>query len=152
MYQCLNGAIPSQGNVPLRHLLYKETLFMSWQRSAIKEVNDWALYVFTVISDVTDIGCTRYLGFRICYGEMGLRQIEQDFSSLFLPKIWYVWWYFKVEGSSKLRKIIQYARNLAMKMHNSLVQLDFSQIFGWFRVLPETPISRTQSITNMWLQ
>ena len=30
-------------NVPLKHLLNEETLFMSWQRSAIKEVNDWAL-------------------------------------------------------------------------------------------------------------
>ena len=28
-----------QGNVPLRHLLNGETLFMSWWRSAIKEVN-----------------------------------------------------------------------------------------------------------------
>ena len=32
-----------QGNVPLRHLLYEETLFTSWRRSAIKEVNDWDL-------------------------------------------------------------------------------------------------------------
>ena len=31
-----------QGNVPLRHLLYEETLLMSWRRSAIKEVNDCA--------------------------------------------------------------------------------------------------------------
>ena len=28
-----------QENVPLRHLLNEETLLMSWQRSAIKEVN-----------------------------------------------------------------------------------------------------------------
>ena len=32
-----------QGNVPLRHLLNEETLYMYWQRSAIIEVNDWAL-------------------------------------------------------------------------------------------------------------
>ena len=32
-----------QGNVPLRHLQNGETLFMSGQRSAIKEVNDWTL-------------------------------------------------------------------------------------------------------------
>ena len=31
------------GNVPLRHLLNEDTLFMSWWRSAIKEVNDKAL-------------------------------------------------------------------------------------------------------------
>ena len=31
-----------QGNIPLRHLLNAETLFMSWRRSAIKDVNDWA--------------------------------------------------------------------------------------------------------------
>ena len=37
---CLNGAIPS--NVPLRHLLNDETLFASWWRSAIEEVNNWA--------------------------------------------------------------------------------------------------------------
>ena len=30
-----------QRNVPSRHLLNEETLFMSWWRSAIKEVNDW---------------------------------------------------------------------------------------------------------------
>ena len=29
-------------NVSLRHLLNKETLFLSWRRSAIKEVNDWS--------------------------------------------------------------------------------------------------------------
>ena len=34
------------GNIPLRHLLIKETLFMSWWRSAMKEVNDWAMYSF----------------------------------------------------------------------------------------------------------
>ena len=32
-----------EGNVPLRHLLNEKTLLMSWQRSAIKEVNDWDL-------------------------------------------------------------------------------------------------------------
>ena len=32
-----------QGNVPLRHLLKEETLFMSSWRSATKEVNDWSL-------------------------------------------------------------------------------------------------------------
>ena len=32
-----------QGNVPLRHLLNAKPLFMFWWRSAIKEVNDWAL-------------------------------------------------------------------------------------------------------------
>ena len=32
-----------QGNVPLRHLLNEETSFMSWQRSAIKELNDLVL-------------------------------------------------------------------------------------------------------------
>ena len=31
-----------QGNVPLRRLPNDKTLFMSWRRSAIKEVNDWA--------------------------------------------------------------------------------------------------------------
>ena len=30
-----------QDKIPLRHLLYEETLFLSWRRSAIKEVNDW---------------------------------------------------------------------------------------------------------------
>ena len=32
-----------QGNVPLIFLLNEETLFMYWRRSAIKEVNNWAL-------------------------------------------------------------------------------------------------------------
>ena len=32
-----------QGNVPIRHLLNKATLLMSWRRSSIKEVKDCAL-------------------------------------------------------------------------------------------------------------
>ena len=32
-----------QGNVPLRHLLNEDTLFISWQRSAFNDVNDWTL-------------------------------------------------------------------------------------------------------------
>ena len=32
-----------QGNVPLRHLLHEEILFISCWRSAIKVVNDWSL-------------------------------------------------------------------------------------------------------------
>ena len=32
-----------QGNVPLRHLLNAKLPFMSWWRSALNEVNDWAL-------------------------------------------------------------------------------------------------------------
>ena len=35
-----------QGNVPLRHLLNEETLFMSRLKFAIKEVNDWAPYMY----------------------------------------------------------------------------------------------------------
>ena len=31
-----------QGNVPLRHLLSEDTLFMSRRRSDNKEVSDWA--------------------------------------------------------------------------------------------------------------
>ena len=38
-----------QGNVPLRHLLNEETLFMSWRGSAIKEVNDWNLNVLMYV-------------------------------------------------------------------------------------------------------
>ena len=30
-----------QGNAPLWHLLNEETLFISWRRSDIKDVNDW---------------------------------------------------------------------------------------------------------------
>ena len=43
-----------QGNVTLRHLLNEETLFMSWRRSAIKEVNDWALsnWIFIHCKDI----------------------------------------------------------------------------------------------------
>ena len=29
-------------NIPLRHLINAKTQFMSWQRSAVNEVNDWA--------------------------------------------------------------------------------------------------------------
>ena len=36
-----------QGNVPVRHLLNEETLFTSWWRFSIKEVNDWALLAFS---------------------------------------------------------------------------------------------------------
>ena len=32
-----------QRNVPLRRLLNEEILFVSWRRSSIKELNDWAL-------------------------------------------------------------------------------------------------------------
>ena len=32
-----------QGNIPLRSLISEETLFISWQSSVIKEVNDLAL-------------------------------------------------------------------------------------------------------------
>ena len=34
-----------QGNVPLRHLLNEETLFISWRISAFNEVNDMSQYV-----------------------------------------------------------------------------------------------------------
>ena len=50
MYECHNGAIPLIGNISLRHLLNEETLFMSWRRSAIKVVNDWALRVLRIES------------------------------------------------------------------------------------------------------
>ena len=32
-----------QGNVPSWHMLNAEPLFMYWQRSVFREVNDWAL-------------------------------------------------------------------------------------------------------------
>ena len=32
-----------QGNVPLRHLLNEESIMSSWLKSAIKEINNWAL-------------------------------------------------------------------------------------------------------------
>ena len=38
MYQCLNAFL--LGNIPLGYMLYEESIFMFWQRSAIKEVND----------------------------------------------------------------------------------------------------------------
>ena len=44
--QYLNGAIFLQGNVPLMLQLHKETLFIPCQRSAIKEVNHYALYLW----------------------------------------------------------------------------------------------------------
>ena len=43
-YWCLNRNIPWRTFFhSLWHLWYEETLFMSWQISAIKKVNDWAL-------------------------------------------------------------------------------------------------------------
>ena len=44
MYHCTNTLTEQffEGNVLLRHLLNEGTLFMSWQRSAIRKVNDWA--------------------------------------------------------------------------------------------------------------
>ena len=43
MYQCLNGAIPSRKCSIKADLLNAKPQFMSLRRSAIKEVNDWAL-------------------------------------------------------------------------------------------------------------
>ena len=48
MYQCLNEAIPSRGNVSLRRLLNEEIMFMSSMRFSIKEVNDWVLKCITL--------------------------------------------------------------------------------------------------------
>ena len=39
-----------QGNDPLSRLLNEDTLFMSWRRSAIKQVNDWALSQESIIN------------------------------------------------------------------------------------------------------
>ena len=46
MDKCTNALTGQflQGNVSLMHLTNEETQFMSWRRSAIKEVNDWSLY------------------------------------------------------------------------------------------------------------
>ena len=41
-----------QGYVPLRHLLNEKPLFMSWQRSAFDEVNNWALDLMEKINKV----------------------------------------------------------------------------------------------------
>ena len=46
-----------QGNVPLRHLLNAKSLFMSWQRYASNEVNNWAHNnkngFFKILFDIT---------------------------------------------------------------------------------------------------
>ena len=70
-----------QGNVPLRHLLNAETLFMSWQRITIQEENDWALYVGSSLF-TSYIQCAKSKNYRSTETKYGL--IIFQFSVFFL--------------------------------------------------------------------
>ena len=50
-----------QGNVPLRHLLNAKPPFLSWQRCAFNEVNDWAFNIIMFYNHYRiDIGTSRW--------------------------------------------------------------------------------------------
>ena len=68
-----------QGNVPLRHLLNEETLFMSWRRSVIKEVNDFALR--TKISWDTRLMNIQYISYHLAPFFSGDRDVENNWTS-----------------------------------------------------------------------
>ena len=52
-----------QENVPLRDLLNEEIVFMSRQKSAIKEVNDWALNFLSFKFQTKNYKPMYYIGF-----------------------------------------------------------------------------------------
>ena len=54
------------------------------------------------------------------------------------PNFCHIWWFFKVEYAKKSNQ------NWRKKVKKSLVQLALSPYFGWFRVVPESPILGTQ--------
>ena len=54
-----------QGNIPLRYLLNAKSPFMSWQRSAFNEVNDWAqcYWIWKVSIDDVALNFKKYYTF-----------------------------------------------------------------------------------------